>query len=275
MISSVVMSFDRPLQLHCLLESLEKNAPDFLQETYAVCKSSNEEFKQGYGILQERFPDVHYVEETDFKKDIMDSVEKCPDHMIFFTDDDIIYRPLPGSNEEMVDLVSQPNVACLSFRLGQNSVVQDQHRGQMCILPQNANLINDQYLVWNRTEIPPFNNYNYPLSVDGHLFEKQFVLDTLGPLDWDYPNGLEGAWQSKLDVTPQLMLAFKESVLINSPTNRVQDRCLNKAGEIYGISQEDLNKMYLEGLVVDLEATDFSDIRGAHQELEFVFKNYS
>lgn len=67
------------------------------------------------------------------------------------------------------------------------------------------------------------------------------------------------------------MASFKESVLVNSPSNIVNDTHPNLNGNKFNYTQQELNEKFLRGLNIDLDSIDFSKIIGAHQELEFKF----
>ena len=71
-----------------------------------------------------------------------------------------------------------------------------------------------------------------------------------------------------------MMTSFTESVLVNSPNNRVQDDFKNVSGSSFSFEQEDLNEKYLEGYIIDLEGIDFSNIKCPHQELNLSIKKY-
>ena len=67
-----------------------------------------------------------------------------------------------------------------------------------------------------------------------------------------------------------LMASYPHSCLVGIPVNRVQHDVPNRAGEKFPYGPDALNARYLRGERIDLDALDFSDIRGAHQELELV-----
>jgi hypothetical protein len=71
-----------------------------------------------------------------------------------------------------------------------------------------------------------------------------------------------------MNLIPAMMAAFEQSVVINTPLNRVQETCLNRAGETFGQSAEEMNKLYLDGNRLDFKSIDFSNIIGCHQELK-------
>ena len=54
------------------------------------------------------------------------------------------------------------------------------------------------------------------------------------------------------------MWAYKESVLVNSPSNVVQEVYQNRKGEEHGISVEELNIAFLSGQEIDYDKIDYS-----------------
>jgi hypothetical protein len=68
------------------------------------------------------------------------------------------------------------------------------------------------------------------------------------------------------------MVAYKTSVLVNSPNNIVNQTHPNRKGEKFNFSTKELNEKYLNNEVIDYNSIDFSSIIGCHQELEFKFK---
>ena len=109
MISAVVFSKNRAAQLHLALHSIQKNFPD-ISDISVLYTYTDDEFKQGYEIAQEHFPSmdrVSWVEESQFKKDTMDILEKANSHMCFFTDDDIVYRKVFDSAEKICSVFDE------------------------------------------------------------------------------------------------------------------------------------------------------------------------
>ena len=58
----IIFSYDRPMQLFALLESIEKNVVG-LNKTNVIYRSSNNEFEVGYEIVKKSFPTSNYVKQ--------------------------------------------------------------------------------------------------------------------------------------------------------------------------------------------------------------------
>jgi len=276
MISAVVFSKNRAAQLHLALHSIKKNFPD-ISDISVLYTYTDDEFKQGYEIAQEHFPSmdrVSWVEESQFKKNTMDILEKANSHMCFFTDDDIVYRKVFDSAEKICSVFDEyPDLFTVSLRLGKNTYMQNMWRGIHCEFPQETAMVDTKYVLWNwRTLISPDGYYSYAFSVDGHIYRTQEIINILSKYDFHTPNALEGkaAYEYRDDMQ-DIMACFHLSTLVNTPINIVGSS-ENVSGQVHGETLEELNTKYLSGEVPDLESMDFSDIKSPHQEVKLEFK---
>jgi hypothetical protein len=113
---------------------------------------------------------------------------------------------------------------------------------------------------------------NYSLSVDYHIFTTKDIYKLVNKITFENPNTLEANLQIFSNFPKQIMAAFEQSVVVNTPINIVNEVYDNRQGEQFAVSVEELNKKYLNGEVIDLEKIDFSNIIGCHQELLLPFK---
>lgn len=267
MINAIIFSKDRACQLDLLLYSIFKNAPDVfnLNVLYHV---TEEEYAKGYEEVKSRFPTVKFVLQNNFKEDTLNLMSKSYEYTTFFTDDDIIYRPI-GSVEEVTDMIkNDEDVLCFSLRLGENT--------KFCYtmncenILKNQEVINDKFIKWNWSV--HYVDFGYPLSVDGHVFRTGDITKLVRNTPFHSPNTLEGNLQSFDNFPREKMAAYKTSVLVNTPNNIVNTTHPNLNGQKYAMSVKALNDKFLAGECLDLESLDFSDIKGCHQELEFKFR---
>lgn len=296
MILGIVLSKDRPAQLDLLLRSIFQNAPELCGHINVVYKASNQAFDFGYQKLQDKHSvwvdnkvlsftrqvDSHPNQDntdSSFKQDVMNTLHSHPEagrYVVFFTDDDIVYRQVPKTGQVISDFMSvRPGLACVSLRLGNNTYVQDEHANQRCPMPTLAS-IQDGFIVWNWRSVPAYTNFAYPLSVDGHIFNRGLMMSLLGGIEFTTPNFMEGNLQHHeiLNVLQPTMACFPKSMVVNTPINRVQAEFENKAGVNFGISPLELNDMFIEGYELDLDSIDADKVIGCHQEmrLEWVKK---
>jgi hypothetical protein len=114
-------------------------------------------------------------------------------------------------------------------------------------------------------------DFGYPMSLDGHIFRASDILPLIESRNFSTPNSLEEMLMTQArQIGRPLMASYPHSCLVGVPVNRVQSAVPNRNGETHPYTVQDLNERYLRGERIDLHALDFSDIRGAHQELPLV-----
>lgn len=89
MISNIVFTKNRPLQLHAYIESLYRYLPSELIQTYVVYKA--ELFGEEYDRLFRQFPDCIVVRERDFHGDFLRVLDDAQTKYILFGIDDVVY----------------------------------------------------------------------------------------------------------------------------------------------------------------------------------------
>ena len=285
-LSIVIFSKDRAAQLDLCLKSIHENLSNLSEywNIYIIYTSSSKEFEDGYRQLIKEWyskPNaIYFLPESKFKG-FRKTLEYCMKHwqemVLFFTDDDIVYRKFEY-NYNIFTWASkaqwhQHDSFCTSLRLGTNTFVQDQYTNSNCLIPDDVIMGEGPTRFWNWKEQQKDTNFAYPFSVDGHVFPfhiaKRMVNNTP---NYNNPNSFEGKAQNyiqdKIKTFPDEMCCFEKSYVINTPLNRVQETCHNGAGKFFGSTPEELNKRFLNGERLTLEGMDFSTIIGVHQELK-------
>jgi len=252
------------MQLDLLLRSIEKNAKNTFNINI-LYKYSNEEFKKGYELLKERFKDVNWVEEINFKEQTLSLIDSPLEHTCFFTDDDIIYNIV--SENDIIECLKDNDIFCFSMRLGRNTI--------HCYTMNSSNVLislkeDEKFIWWNWKN--HYLDFGYPLSVDGHVFRTKEIKKLIKATNFKNPNTLEANLQMFDNYPKETMVAYKKSVLVNSPNNIVNTTYSNINGEKFNFSTKYLNDRYLINSIIDYNLVDFSNIFGCHQELEFKFK---
>ncbi len=278
-LSIVIFSKDRAAQLDLCLSSIYKNlaALEDTWKIHVIYTSSSTEFEMGYDSLKYDwdYSWLYFHQESvygGFKQSLENAMEEWGPYVLFFTDDDIIYKKFEHDWNFLIEHVNE-TLFCLSFRLGSNTFIQDQYRNTNCIIPDEVILGEETIKTWNWKTQEKDTNFAYPFAVDGHMFEsqtaKRIIKNTVG---YDNPNSLEGKAQHSvkdiIDVLPDMMGCFNTSIVINTPINRVQETCTNTAGVFFGDSAERLNEEFLSGKKLSLTQMDFSTVIGVHQEIK-------
>ena len=202
---------------------------------------------------------IQWIEETDFRSNVLDAID---DRLFtcFFTDDDIVYRPI---SSDLLFQLDDETVLCFSLRLGKNLRVSYSRNRPMALRGDIS--LGEQFLKWKWTE-SPF-DFGYPLSLDGHIFRTEEIRYLTESISFQNPNTYEASLQTLTFPPRDYMTSYQHSVLVNSPNNIVQNVFPNRRAEVHAYSTRYLNSAYLAGNIIDIESIDFTNIIGCHQEL--------
>lgn len=257
-ITAIVFSKNRPIQLFALLESMFKNT-NVTQDAVHVLFKADFDFIYPMEQVREAFPEVNFHPEYDFRAQTMSLVNEAANKVVFFTDDDVFKDKVDfGPVLQLLD--SNPDVVCFSLRLGTHlnycySVQAKQS------LPKSATVREPWYCWrWKGTDW----DWNYPLSVDGHVFRKNelmFVMQQAG--DWKSPNTFEGNMSHLHPNLPHSqMMSFTTSKVFNIPHNKVQNEINNVFG---GGSENELLEAWKQGKKIDIRTFQGIKNVSAHQ----------
>jgi len=247
------------MQLDACLRSIERFAP-YGGSVSVLYTASTPDFAEGYRIAAAGANAEFVVQSEDFRRDVLELVDAGLEHTVFHTDDDVFYRPVPAIPLHL------DQVACFSLRLGQNTT---------CVYtagrPQTVpDLIREgEVLAWDWTRAE--HDFAYPLSLDGHVIPTRLLLRLLERIGFTNPNELEEELVFKRYLAPPWMMSFRQSCLVSIPVNIVSATHANRAGADPEMAPEVLNARFLAGERIDLDAMDFGDVRGAHQEIPLAF----
>ncbi len=275
MITSIIFSKDRPLQLDLCLKSIKKNFKDSTQNI--VIHNNSKQFDKAHETLREEHQGVEFWRQSgSLFKDVLHATTGAKNNFIcFFTDDDIFYSPFVCGDYRFLN---DPILSCLSLRMGQN-IVERSHEGKIDPDPCRKGWLTDNNMIaWPKTFHEYGSYWSYDLSVDGHVYRKSSMLEMMDELcfiqhryNWkNTPNALESTIQRFWTVGPNFMVSPKQSVVVNSPNNRVQDTHENMSGEIHDYSSKFLLEKYESGARINLDALDFSNIRCPHTEIDIL-----
>lgn len=235
MINAIIFSKNRPAQLDLLLKTL----PEYFNAK-VIYLATDTSFEQGYQICQSH--NAIFEKEFDMKSQVLSHISE---YTTFFTDDSFFYiQPdiniLKEAMKDMLKFLPQ-----FSLRLGLNTY---KNYNFESLLPKfKKSFVEKSYIYWNTKEYNYDEYYGYKMSVDGHIYKGEDLINILNKISWGNPNIIECEMNKYENLISDEIGCFKQSVLVVNPVNRVQDVCQNWCGEKYPISAADLNQMYLDG----------------------------
>ena len=276
MITSIIFSKNRPLQLDLCLGSIKKNFPDSSHNI--VIHNNSREFEEAHKTLETEHPNIAFRSQGfSLFQDIYNAIcSSKHEYICFFTDDDIVYQTIkPTDNYNSI--LQNHHVACLSLRMGLN-IFERSHDGVVGKDTVAAYQEYNNLIVWSKTSNPYGSYWSYSLSVDGHIFRKNDILQMVDELcalesryEWKQtPNELESVLQRFWTTTPNMMAAPTTSAVVNSPNNRVQNTHNNMSGETYNYEAHFLLDKYIAGARINLDRLDFSNIKCPHTEIDLI-----
>lgn len=251
----IVFSKNRAAQLDLFLRSFNKyvnNSDKY--EIKVLYTYSDKEFKKGYNIVLEKYKNVKFILEKDFKTDLMDLIYSLV-HTVFFVDDNLFVRDFDFCDQQQFIFESDKNILCRSLRL--NYYLTYCYPAKKVITSVPSFDTKGSYY-WKSA----CRDYNYPMSLDGHIFRTQEILPLLKTLKYKNPNTLEGIL-SQNPINKPKIICYPDSKIINMPINKVQTQNRNICGKI---DAAHLNRMFIAGHSIRLEFENIKNI-ACHLEL--------
>lgn len=278
MITSIIFSKDRPLQLDLCLNSIERNFRDSTN-TVVIYKYSDI-YLDSIQALKHEHPNVKFIEQSSsIYEDILNITNSSENQYVcMLTDDDIVYMPVNIPNMVYSQIFAAPNVACISLRLGHNINTRFHHgRVAKDVLVKYQEI--EGFIFIPRTLYLYGSYWSYSHSVDGHIFRKSAVVKMFSELSYldklfnykQTPNEVESQMQKFWTQDGEFMVCLKHSSVVNSPNNRVSDtHTHNFSGEKFNYDPDFLLGKYHSGKRINLDMIDFSNIVCPHQEIDII-----
>jgi glycosyltransferase involved in cell wall biosynthesis len=270
-VTTLIFSKNRAMQLQATIESLflhcrDTNAFDVI----VLFKASDALHRKEYDELKTRFPAVAFIEETDFRQQVLSLVANCK-YVLFLVDDNIFVKSF-SLKDAITALDSQKNALGFSLRLGTNT--------------------NYCYTLNSRQSLPAFENtgkgilkyywpgaecdFGYPLELSSSLYRSDEILQLLSRLEFSNPNILENQMSSNKDAfatSLPFLLTFERSVTFCNPVNVVQRVYENnRFGTVHNYTTGLLAEYFSHGMTIDIRKYAGFTPNSAHQEVELYFK---
>lgn len=265
----IVFSKDRPSQLNTLLRSIELNSNNLFNSINVILTWSKPEFYEGYRKLFKLHPLVQWTIEKGFRYTTIEMIKNSSEFICMMVDDDVFYRKSNLQSQLIIDLLNNIPNSVFSLRLGTNITVGDNFTNQPVIQPHFSELQlgNEKIgLFWkNENYHSPF---HYPVSLDAHIFKKDWLLRRSQEIEFKTPNFYEGSL-IKFGNEFEHIVSPVESCVTSIPCNRVQAEFENKT--IGEISAEGLNKKWLDGEEIDLTDLMKNSCNSTHSNWSYKF----
>lgn len=250
-ITVIIFSKDRAMQLDGLLRSIVKYAPQYRSNLRVVYRTSYPESEKAYNILRSDWPCAAFLNEEfgGFKASTLCALDSGCHLTMMLVDDDLFYRPLPWFTVE-------PGTA-YAPRLGYNCTVCYNGGGKPQKVPTK---------LWREVGGEGDLDFDCTLCLDGHVYLTEEILPYFQKANYSNPNEIE----VELSGSIRPVLKFSEhSCLVGVPHNVVSVYNTNRQG---GEDPVELNRLFLAGKHMDLDAMDFGDIVGVHQIVPYKFR---
>tara|TARA_R110000824_G_scaffold206726_5_gene391925 strand:- start:813 stop:1670 length:858 start_codon:yes stop_codon:yes gene_type:complete len=285
MISTVVISRDRPSQLHLLLESLQLNGGN-LFDTTVLFEASSEYFAEGYLQTQYHFSKKHRHDfnfpirwqsrkNSDLNQDILGTIFNSRELVCLFNDQNILFDRVPAY-KKIKKLFSHYSLSALSLRLGNNTIIQNPYEvGNYFVdKPKDGEFDFDKFLIWDATKIKSYTNFGVPFSTNGHIYHKNVIKNVLARTKVENHEDFELLTQKNLysgsfgGKVPPEMACVEYSVVVSNSCDKISDSESSK----YDTTELGVNHRYIDGMRIDYSSFDFSHISKPYEDFTVFFK---
>lgn len=264
-----VFSKDRAMQLQAAIESFFLHCRDHSQiELCVLYKASNQLCRRQYEKLKEKFRDVSFIEEVDFKEQVL-AVVGGFEYVLFLVDDNLFVRDFYLA-DIVKSLRGNDDAVGFSLRVGPNTTYcYAQDAGQQ--VPAFRQ-VDDGILKydWTRAE----HDFGYPLEVSSSVYRTADILELLRKVEFSNPNTLEWAMAANSHLYQRArnsLLCLESSVTFCAPVNVVQTVWDNRVGGNHNYSVDKLAQIFEEGGRIDVERYSGFVPNSCHQEVELHF----
>ena len=248
----IIFSFDRPMQLYALAESIEKYLKNYGQ-VFVLCKSSSNDFLNAYRKVENRFKFLKFVFEDpkkNFKQNLFIVLDSLQTDYIMFAVDDIIIKDAVDLSY-CAQLLEKTDAYGFYLRLGKNI--------NYCYYKDKPQKYKLKTQIFNGVWVWKFedamHDWAYSNSVDMTIFKRDKLLKRIKNIKFENPNQFEYKqhfyFNNYKKRNGDIGLCFTESKIINIPVNLVQKDHLSRHSNLY--STEDLLGKFNKNLKIDIK----------------------
>ncbi len=267
----IIFSFDRPMQLYALLESLNLNITG-IESTTVIYRSSHDRFTQAYAQVAQQFPKVRFIQQGkqpahDFKPLLLEAFRSGKSPYICFAVDDIIVKTRADMTAA-TRAMATTGAYGVYLRLGQHLTQCYSESKAQPVPPLSS--IENSILSWTLND--GSHDWHYANTVDMTIYRKKDLIKTFVTMDYANPNKLEGIWARYAhEHLNKKGLCFSDSVVVNIPVNLVQDVCHNRHMNAWSTDQ--LLEKFNEGLKIDISPLQGIKNESCHIDYSLTFTN--
>lgn len=190
-IDSIVFSKDRAMQLHAFLLSYTERVSN-RGRMYIIYKCTNQRHQKSYNQLRELFvnEDFIFIEELQFREQLIELLEKSEaGKIIFYVDDMIFTHKIDYKVFEKIDTTKSVLALSRGKDMDFSIVLQ-----RPLILPSFTKL-NDNLECFNWNYSDKFSDWTYPLGVSGYMYGRVEITSMCKSISFKAPNSLESGMQ--------------------------------------------------------------------------------
>lgn len=261
----VIFSYDRPMQLYALLESVEQNVQG-IDRQVVIYRTSQKAYEKAYKTVRKRFFRVEFLlqdkkmPEKDFQPLVLSTVfgkESKAKYVVFATDDCIVTRLIDLN--QACSLMEQYRAYAFYFRLGLNidyCYMNNSYTG----IPKGDDL--GECFLWKLLE--GVGDWGYENNVDFTLYRKRDIQPMLEKLVFHNPNMMESKW-AKCTLPNKKGICFHQSCMINMPLNTVANAFNNR--HMNWSSPAEMLHHFAYGNKIDIQPLQGMENRSPHVEV--------
>ena len=259
MLNIIVFFYFIPCQLELFIRSMKFYFEDFYNNTINILYTySDIKYKNGYEKLFKIHNDsnIKYIKEVDnFKNHVISLINIDNLYTVFFVDDNVFKNSFSLKSLQFKLFTLRDDILTLSLRLHKNLTYC--YPAKIRMIPPEFD--NSNVFKWYGLK----GDYGYPMSLDGHIFRTNDILELTKKLTFRNPNSYESILSS-YPVSRPKMICFDDSIIINNPINKVQ----NFNNNIHGnVTANYLNDKFLDGYIIDFEVFKGVKNYSCHQEI--------
>ncbi len=266
----IIFSYDRPLQLYALLESLYAYVTDINSVTL-IYRTSNGRYETAFNEVASQFPHVNFLKQkdsTDFKELTLTAIEQSSSNYVIFAVDDNIVKDTV-SLHECINWLERTKAYGFYLKLGTHLNYCYTENTPQALPPYKR--VYRSILSWEFESGE--RDWCYPNTVDMTLYRKKDLLGLFHVLPYTNPNSLEGNWAGwwvQHKAQSPIGLFYTDSKIINIPLNKVQTLNIsNRDMNLY--TPQELLEKFEAGYKMDIAPVYHIKNKAVHTEYEPTF----